>query len=206
MLETRYDNRDEWLEARKCKITGSRLKDIVVKRGTEKKLGFYELIAERIAIPEEPEDAMERGSRLEEVAIARFVAETGKKVNTDLVIWMRDDNPNIALSPDGYIGKTEAVEVKCLSSARHLETYFSRSETTTHLIPDEYYFQVVQYFIVNEKLKTLYFVMYDPRLPAKDFFYLTIPREYVQEDVEKYLAYQQEVLKEVEQMVLDITF
>ena len=43
-------NTEEWLEWRKGKITGSRLNDIIVKRGTGRKLGFYEVIAERLAV------------------------------------------------------------------------------------------------------------------------------------------------------------
>jgi hypothetical protein len=50
---------------------------------------------------------MDRGKRLEDEAIERFAKETGKKVNTDLVLWMRDDDENIAVSPDGSIGKTK---------------------------------------------------------------------------------------------------
>ena len=54
------------MAAREGKITGSRLKDIIVKRGTGKKIGFYSLIAEKLGIPaEEGETPMERGSRLE---------------------------------------------------------------------------------------------------------------------------------------------
>ena len=40
---------------------------------------------------------MDRGKRLEDYAVERFVKETGKKVNTDLVLWVRDDDENIAI-------------------------------------------------------------------------------------------------------------
>ena len=69
----------------------------------------------------------------------------------------RDDDENIAVSPDGFIGTTEAVECKCLSSARHIEALLTRA------IPSEYEYQVLQYFIVNDKLEMLNFVCYDPR-------------------------------------------
>jgi len=199
----KFDNRDEWLEARRGKITGSRLKDIVVKRGTGKKIGFYELIAERLGIPADGENPMDRGTRLEEEAMAEFVKQTKKKVNTDLVIWNREDNENIAISPDGYIGKETpeaGIEVKCLSSARHIEALL------TQKVPDEYEYQVLQYFIVNDSLKTLYFIFYDPRLLAKPFFFLTINRESVQEDVEMYLDYQKKTLEEVDEIVNTLTF
>lgn len=195
-----FETKEEWLEARRGRITGSRLKDIVVKRGTGKKIGFYELIAERLGIPPDGEDVMERGNRLESEALEHFATETGKKLNTSLVMWTRDDNENIAISPDAFIGKTEAVETKCLSSARHIEALL------TQQVPSEYEMQVLQYFIVNDSLKTLYFVFYDPRLIAKPFFYITIKREDVQEKVDEYLEYQRTTLEEVNKIVNELTF
>jgi predicted phage-related endonuclease len=195
-----FDDREAWLLARRGKITGSRLKDIIVKKGTGRKIGFYELIAERLAVAPDSERPMDRGTRLEEEAIERFSTETGKKVDTSLVIWERDDNDSIAVSPDGFIGVTEAVETKCLSSARHIEAFL------TQKVPDEYEMQVLQYFIVNDKLKTLYFAFYDPRIPFKDFFYLTVKRKDVEEQVTEYLEYQRKTIAEVNEIVNSITF
>lgn len=201
MITKKYQSKEEWMADRAGKITGSRLKDIVVKRGTGKKLGYYELIAERIAVTQEEEEApMERGQRLEPEAIERFQKETGKKVNNDLIIWQREDNPSIAVSPDGFIGKTEAVEVKCLSSARHIEAWL------TNQIPDEYEFQVLQYFIVNDSLKTLYVVFYDPRISCKEYFVIKVDRSSVEEKVKEYLEYQMNVLEEVNKIVNELTF
>lgn len=199
MIIKKFNTKEEWMSARRGKITGSRLKDIVVKRGTGKKLGYYELIAERLATePEEDETPMDRGVRLEAEAIERFKKETGKKVNTDLVIWEREDNLSIAVSPDGFIGKTEAVEVKCLSSAKHIEVWL------TQQIPDEYEFQVLQYFIVNDSLKTLNVVFYDPRIACKDYFVIQVERD--DEKVKEYLEYQKQTLLEVNEIVNELTF
>jgi len=200
MKVNKFEDREAWMNARRGKITGSRLKDIIVKRGTGKKIGFYELIAERLGIPADDENAMARGTRLEEEAVAKFVSETKKKVNTDLVIWQRDDNESIAISPDGYIGETEAVECKCLSSARHIEAFL------TQQLPDEYKDQALQYFIVNDKLKKLYFVFYDPRVLAKNYFTIEIKRKDVENDVKFYLDYQKQVLLEVDEIVNKLTF
>ncbi len=142
---------------------------------------------------------MDRGIRLEDLAIARFAEETGKKVNTDLVLWCREDDENIALSPDGFIGKKEAVECKCLSSARHIEAWLTQE------LPAEYECQVLQYFIVNEKLQTLYFVFFDPRMP-KDFFYLTIEREGIQEQVDEYLQIERDALTKIAEIEKQLTF
>lgn len=204
MKTLKFETREEWMAARTGKITGTRLKDIIVKKGTEKKKGFYEVIAERITRPEsedifdgEPvgESKMARGNRLETKAIEQFSSLTGKKVDTSLYLWVREDNENIALSPDGVVSETEAVEVKCLNSASHIEAYL------TQKVPNDYEFQVLQYFIVNDKLQTLYFCFYDPRLSVKDFFYLTINRESLLQNIEDFFVYQTKELKEIEDIV-----
>lgn len=195
----KFDDRDKWIEARKGKITGSRLKDLIVKRGTGKKIGFYELIAERIAVAPDGENPMDRGTRLEEEAVARFMKDNKKKMDTSLVIWTRDDNDNIAISPDAF-SKTEAVEAKCLSSARHIEALLTQE------IPSDYADQVLQYFVVNDELQTLYLVFYDPRIPAKPFFFLTIQRAEVAEKVKEYLEYERQVLEEIEKIVVELTY
>lgn len=198
----KFDDEAKWLEARRGKITGSRLKDIVVKRGTEKKIGFYELIAERLALPPNGENPMDRGHRLEDEAIDRFESKTGKKVDRSLVMWSRDDNGLIAVSPDGFIGKkgTEAVEVKCLSSARHIEAVI------TNQVPSEYHYQVLQYFAVNDKLETLYFCLYDPLLRVHDFHVIEVVRDDVMQcEVLQMLEYQNKTLEEVEAYVEELS-
>ena len=142
---------------------------------------------------------MDRGLRLEDDALQRFAKESGKKVENELVIWAREDDPNIAISPDGTIGETEAVECKCLSSARHIEAWLTKE------VPSEYEMQAFQYFIVNDKLQTLYFCFYDPRMP-KDFFYLTIKRSEIQEQVGMYLALEREALAKIAQIEKELTF
>ncbi len=195
----KFENQEEWLEARKGRITGTRLKDLILKRSTKPKIGFYELIAERIAIPANEENVMDRGHRLEVDGIERFEKETGKKVNKDLVMICRDDNENIAYSPDGFIGKTEDVEVKCLSSARHIEAWLTKE------IPSEYVEQIIQGFIVNDNLKTRYLVFYDPRMP-KDFFYLTANRSDYEEQIKEYLELEKQVLLQIEEIEKELTF
>lgn len=201
MITKTYDNQEDWLADRMGKITGTRLDKIVVKRGNGKKIGFWELVAEKMAIPSViGENAMERGIMLQGEAIEKFTEKTKKKVNTDLRLWMLEDNTNIALSPDGSIGKTEAVEVKCLGSARHIEA------VVTNKVPDEYWFQVLQYFIVNEGLKKLYVVFYDPRVLKHDLHVIEIKRENIKEEIEQYLEYQKVTLAEVDEIVQRLTF
>lgn len=200
MIVKKYDSKEEWLADRRSRITGSKLKDIVVKRGTGKKIGFYQLIADRLGIPADDENPMERGCRLEQEAIDTFAKETGKKVDASLQMWIRDDNDSIAYSPDGVIGKKEALEIKCLGSARHIEALLTKE------VPDEFEFQKLQAFIVNDSLKTLYFAFYDPRLIAKPFFYLTIERTSVQPLIDEYLEYERTIIAEIDSIVKSLTF
>lgn len=201
MKKTRFETREEWLEARRGKITGSTLKDIVVKRGTGKKLGSYELIAARLGLPADDENAMLRGQRLEPEALAMFAEKTGKKLDTSLIIWSRDDDESIAVSPDAVVeGEVEAVEAKCLGSAKHILAW------VTQKIPEDFEFQKLQYFIVNEHLEILYFVFYDPRLIAMPYFVITVKREDVQKEVDEYLEYQRKELEWVNEIVNKLTF
>lgn len=200
MRVQKYQDEQEWLNAREGLITGTRLKDILPKqRGTGYRAGFYEILALRVAVPPSAESPMDRGKRLEEEAMEEFEKATGKKVNKDLVIWFRDDDENIAISPDGSINSKEAVEVKCLSSAKHLEAWL------TKMIPSEYEAQVIQYFIVNEKLETLYFVFYDPRLPRSEF-HLEVKREEVADKIEEYLEFEKQALAKLKELEDKLTF
>jgi predicted phage-related endonuclease len=198
MLIQKFEDQAEWLTARMGKITGTRLKDLVVKRGTGKKIGFYELIAERIGLPADGENPMDRGHRLEDEAVERYEEMTGKKVDKAMVIWSREDNQDIAVSPDGMIegtDETEALEIKCLSSARHIEAYLTKQ------IPDEYHYQKLQYFIVNDKLQKLTFAFYDPRLKVADFFLIEVNRADVLKEIEELMIIEHETLKEIDSIV-----
>lgn len=197
---TKFSSEEEWMDGRRGKITGTRLGKLISKRDKKKLKGFYEVIAERVAIPASNEPVMDRGRRLETEALERFEKETGKKVNKDLVIISRDENENIAYSPDGFIGKTETVEVKCLNSASHIEAWLTKE------IPSEYYEQTIQPFIVNNSLKTLYFVFYDPRLPKIDFFFFEVRRSDIKKEIAEFLALELEILEEIRRIETELTW
>lgn len=206
------EGREEWLLWRSPKSTGSKLKKLL-SRKTDRKTGLKEfvfdptdvnlevdaLIAARfigsVALVEDDasdERAMDRGTRLEKDAIARFVKETGKKANTTLVGWEREDDPSIAVSPDGFMGKSkikEAVEAKCLSAKRHMHAL------RTGKVPEDYELQADQYFAVNEDLVRLYFVLYDDRFPTGlDYVCFVIKRKDRQGQIDALLTAQREVM------------
>lgn len=201
MKTTLYKDKEEWLDGRKGTCGGSRLKDLVVKRGTEEKMAFYEIIAERIAENADEENPMERGTRLEEEALTLFSQQIDQQIDNGLYIWEHDTIKGITVSPDGVINDEKAVEIKCLSSASHIKAYLTKK------VPDEYYYQTLQYFIVNEKLETLYFVMYDPRMPENlRLHYFTLTREDLVDEIDTYFEYQKDKLKRIDEIVSDLTF
>jgi len=199
-----FENLEDWMEARKCKITGSRLYKVVNlkknKDGTvTPKKGYYELLAEKMTGVGEfqvaGENAMDRGHRLEPIALEVYGKQIKKKITNELVIWVRDNDDNIGLSPDGIISKTEAVEVKCLNGATHLEVLL------TQKIPTGYLFQAYQYFIVNDDLKKLHVIFYNPSLKAKQLHTIIIARAAIQEEINKYLEYQRNTITEIDETV-----
>ena len=188
----------EWHHIRKGKITGTVLKGIM---GTPKarKTALYEVLAERltVGVDMEYENAIERGLRLESDAVASFELEKDKKV--ELTGFCEDDtNPFIANSPDGLIGETEGVEVKCMGGTNHIKMWLENK------VPDEYEWQVVQYFIVNEKLQKLYFVGYNPDIPIKTLIILEVNRETIEEDIKNAKVAQEIFLGEVEKLLQDL--
>lgn len=196
---------DEWYEARRGVITGSRLKNIIKTRGTGRKIGFYEVLAERLTgLPSDDETPLERGVRLEPEAFEKFKETIGKDVE-EVGLCISKDCPHIGVSPDGLIknakGKyTEAVEIKCLSTSRHLQALIEQ------VIPTDYKYQVVQYFIVNPDLKKLYFVFYDPRLTQKPMHWIEVHRKDIKEDIAAYLEYQTNVLQEIDDYIIELSF
>lgn len=194
-------NSSEWLDWRKSRITGSKLKNLIVKRGNGRKVGFYEILAERLSMDtSEVENPMERGHDLELEAIKEFSERTGHDVKTDCGVWVSDENEYITISPDGEIDDEHAVEVKCLSSANHLKAYVEKE------IPTEYKEQAVQYFIVNEKLEQLYFVFYDPRITCLPLHYIIINREDIETEIESYKQYELDAIEEINRLVSELTF
>jgi hypothetical protein len=185
---TTFENVEDWLEFRRAKVTGTKLKDIVTKRGNGTKIGVYQLIADQLAI-EDNEDPMARGHRLEEEAIDLLTEQTGIPFVKDLSIISRDDNPQEAWSPDGYTKDlTIGVEVKCLRSALHIQAIIEDR------IPDEYKEQSIQPFIACDELEMLYFAFYDPRVASNPLHVIEIKREDIEDDIKFYKEYQDKTL------------
>lgn len=108
----------EWLELRRCKVTGTRLDDVM---GTS--LARVQLISELIAEEATEQskqvrvtETMERGNAEEVFALKLFARQIGKEI-TQGGLWLSDEYDYLACSPDGAIVNEngdilEAVEVK----------------------------------------------------------------------------------------------
>lgn len=186
----------EWLTARWGKVTGTGLKRVL---GTPKASDqyFYEILAERLSVaePDDPEKAMDRGVRLESEAIAAFEKKSGKKV-MPVGFIQADFDKNVGCSPDGLIKKgkkyTESVEIKCLSSANHVRAWIENQ------VPEDHMPQIIQAFIVNEDLKTMWFVMYDPRISVKPLIIFSVERKDIEGKIEEAKVKLKEFLARVE--------
>lgn len=172
----------------------------------EKKMGFYELAADLLGLARDDENRMDRGLRLEEEASLEFEAAYPGKKLIQAGCCVSDVDERIINSPDRLIkpkkGKpvTEMVEIKCLSPARHLQAVWENR------VPDEFESQKIQYFVVNEKLETLYFVFYDPSITAKPFYVIEVTRESLGNKPQEYLEFQLAQLKDLDRLVEELSF
>lgn len=173
---------------------------------------IYKLIAQRIAKPINPNDytlpegatysAMLRGQILEDEARDLISEKLGKKIIPGRV-WQSEENEYMICSPDGeFEDETEAVEIKCLDSWKVVKAYYEKHP------PAEYKPQILQYFVVNEKLKKLYFCIYsdvfsNPELGLQIF---ELNREDYKEEIEIVKRVENATLELVEKEVQKLMF
>lgn len=163
---------------------------------------FYEVLADRLSEDDLTEEsAMDRGVRLESEAVEAFEQATGKMV--DRVGFIEsDDNEFMGCSPDGLIinngNYNEAIEVKCLSSANHVRAWVENEP------PKEHYAQIVQMFIVNEDLETLYFVLYDPRVTVHPLHIIPMTRESFGDDIADYKKQELEFISSINNKISEL--
>lgn len=216
-----------WMEMRRSKITGKSSKTIKpLSRGADKgkidsSVGFWQLLAGKIAIQKDAEDPKARGERLEPIALQMLADKFGLKVNLEPGMWLSDDNEDIAITPDGAEDAaviTWAAESKSLDSASHLKFVIKdrrakllEGYSAIDNVPNEYSScfreQCIQYFVVNEKLETLYFVLLDDRiaLDGLDFHVITIHREDVKDEIQAQRQMQLDALSEVNKLIKELS-
>lgn len=155
---------DEWFAARCGKATGSRIADIVAKTksGYSASRANYmaQLVVERMTskVAESYSNAaMEWGTEYEPLARAAYEAHSSVLVDEVGMI----DHPTVEMSgasPDGLVGDDGLVEIKCPTTATHIDTLMGEEA------PKKYYDQM-QWQMACTGRAYCDFVSYDPRMP-----------------------------------------
>lgn len=192
----KFDSEEDWKSYRLGKITGT-TRIVAAKGGMLQ--DAYQIMIDRLGLTEDQEDDRERGKRLEPQCLEVFEKETGKKVNRELIIWQSKKNPNLTISPDGWINDKEATEFKCPNLVNYAKVLVEQK------VPSEYFYQMLQYFIINKELETLYFGFYNPFFTLKPFFYLTIKREEYELDFEVYEEKLEKMDEEINNLILKLS-
>lgn len=117
----------EWFAARLGKVTASRVADVMAatKSGPAASRTNYmmELLCQRLTGRSEDcfvSAAMQRGTDLEPVARSAYEVEAGVMVEEASLI-LHPSGIAFGASPDGLVGASGLVEIKCPNTATHIE-------------------------------------------------------------------------------------
>jgi putative phage-type endonuclease len=182
----------EWLAIRLGKVTASRITDVLAKgkSGEAATREDYrtELLVQRLT--NEPGEsftnaAMEWGTQTE--PMARIAYEAQANVFVEQVAFV--DHPTIewfGCSPDGLVGETGLLEIKCPASKNHLK-YLLAGKPPAKYVPQ------MQCQMAVTGREWCDFVSYDPRLPEDlQLFVVRLERDVsyimaMEEEVDKFL-------------------
>lgn len=211
-------DREAWLELRKDKITGTRVGKVKpLTRGTDRTPeGFWQMLADRLAIAKDGEPERDRGLRLENEALKKTAKRFKLKLNYDPGMWESDIDKDIAVSPDGAEEgdtPTYAAEAKCFDSKNHIKYVMLDRRASKEKdyrpydsVPKDNKHQVIQHFVVNENLDKLYFTLYDDRIVLDKLSHhvIVITRESVKDETDMQLLMEKEVLKDLRDTIKEI--
>lgn len=154
----------EWHAIRLGKVTASRIADVCARTksgwGASRKNYMAELVAERLTGQRTEgftNAAMQWGTDMEPDARAAYQFHANRRVEQVGFV----PHPAIAgtgASPDGLVGEDGLVEIKCPTTATHLETLLGGS------MPEKYFLQI-QWQLACTGRMYCDFVSYDPRMP-----------------------------------------
>lgn len=211
------EDREQWLDMKRTIITSTRAKDVrPLARGGGLPQGIYELLAGYVAIAKDGESERDRGLRLEREGM-RITAE--KYHLTDYTdapgMWLSDDGL-MGVTPDGAQkgdAPTYALENKSLDTKNHLQVILNdlKAKKQPHYNPidslvvstSDFRPQARQYFVINEKLQTLYFSLYDDRVALENVvhYVIKIERHHVQPELEAQELYERDAIATVKEMI-----
>jgi putative phage-type endonuclease len=194
----------EWFEQRKGKVTASRIGDILatIRNGNwaaSRKHYAAQLVSERLSdkLPEPfSNEYIEWGIAQEEPAREAYEKATGNAVTEVGFV----DHPTVnsaGASPDGLVGDDGLIEIKCPTTATHIETLLSEE------IPERYKLQMLWQLACTGR-KWCDFESFDPRLPEDMSLFIKRfePSEKEIKDVEQEVEV---FLREVEEIVNSLT-
>ena len=157
---------DEWFKSRLGKVTASRIADVVARTRTgyaaSRANYMAQLVCERLTGKQAESfsnAAMEWGVEQEGPARDAYSAKVGELV-TEVGFISHPTIPMAGASPDGLVGNNGCVEIKCPSTATHIEYLFDRD-------PPQKYFYQMQWQMACTGTEWCDWVSYDPRLPAE---------------------------------------
>jgi putative phage-type endonuclease len=181
----------EWLHKKKGVVSGTQAKGIM---GTAKARqdAIYDIVGEalKVGVDTEYENPIDRGNRLEPEAAAAYEMETGNHT-TKVGFCESDKNTRIGNSPDRFVGDDGAIEIKCPEHKNYIKYWL------TNEVPDDYIWQVVQYFVVNEKLQWLDFVSYNPDIPVHPIHIVRVTRFQLMDKIIELEQKEQQFIAEV---------
>lgn len=167
----------EWFAERLGKVTASRISDVVAKTktgwGASRANYMAELIAERltgVTAERYTNAAMQWGVDTEAEARDAY----SFRVNADVEEVGFAPHPTIPMtgaSPDGFVGASGLLELKCPNTATHLETLLGAGI-------DKKYMVQMQWQMACASRQWCDFVSYDPRMPEEmRLFVERVPRD-----------------------------
>ncbi len=196
----------EWHAARLGKVTASKVADVVARTRTgyaaSRANYMAQLVCERLTgKPTEgfSNAAMEWGVEQEAAARDAYSARVGELVTEVGFI----DHPTIKMagaSPDGIVG-AGIVEIKCPSTATHIEYLFERE-------PPQKYFYQMQWQMACTGAEWCDWVSYDPRMPENlQLLVVRIPRDtdciqMLEKEVSEFLAELDDKVAKLKEMTL----
>ena len=202
-IEMHFKSREEWKKARK--IGGSDLATIM----GEGKWQTINDIYTRLINPGKAKDKLKNNARVQEGAKAEeFIRalwqlehKQYKIINPPKNNWLfvRKDNDFISVSPDGI-----SEDYKCGLEIKDVEVYknVDLEKWRNGILPKQYFYQVMQYFIVINTLTEIYLVarikiMKDKKLDHVEEYEYHFERENFKEDIEKCLEAETKFIKEL---------
>jgi putative phage-type endonuclease len=184
----------EWYAARLGKVTASRVADVVATiksggYGAGRANYMAQIIAERLTGEKQNEyvnAAMQNGIDCEPDALAAYEF----RCDAEVIAVGFIDHPTIPMSgasPDGMVGDDGLVEIKCPTTATHIETLLSGK------VPAKYIDQM-QWQMACTGRQWCDFASFDPRMPESMRLWVKrVERDdkriqYLEEEVSKFLG------------------